>query len=75
MELYFSDHILFLLVGVIIPLRTVMATQPEIMHMQFTTKLKLQLYWGNNIYLWLLAAATVGVWWFNGRSFTDLGFN
>lgn len=73
MELYFSDHLFFFLVGVFIPLRTVMGTQPEIMGMKFTTRLKLQLYWGNNLYLWVLAAAAAGIWWFNDRGFADIG--
>ena len=73
MELHWTDHILFLIVGVIIPLRTVFGTQPQLKNIRFNTRLKLQLYWGNNLWLWILTAIVAGVWWGNGRSWSDIG--
>lgn len=73
MDLHWTDHLLFLLVGVIIPLRTVLGTQPQLKLIQFDTRLKLQLYWGNNLWLWLLTGGVALVWWWNDRSWADLG--
>ena len=73
MELHWSDHLFFLIVGVIIPLRTVLGTQPQLARMRFSTRMKIQLYWGNNIWLWLLTGAAAGVWWFNDRSWELIG--
>ncbi|MEL6834261.1 MAG: CPBP family intramembrane glutamic endopeptidase [Bacteroidota bacterium] len=73
MELHWSDHLFFLIVGIIIPLRTVLGTQPQLANMRFSTRMKIQLYWGNNIWLWLLAAGAAGVWWFNDRSWELIG--
>jgi membrane protease YdiL (CAAX protease family) len=75
MELHWSDHLLFLIIGIIIPLRTVLGTQPQLKNMRFDTRMKLQLYWGNNLYLWLLCSAVLGIWWLNGRPAHLLGLN
>lgn len=73
MELHWSDHLFFLIVGILIPLRTVLGTQPQLSKLRFNTRMKIQLYWGNNIWLWFLALAAAGVWWFNGRSWELIG--
>lgn len=73
MSLHWSDHLLFIIVGIIVPLRTVLGTQPKLADIRFTTRMKIQLYWGNNLWLWLLAGAVAGVWWFNDRSWELIG--
>ncbi|MGH1435810.1 MAG: CPBP family intramembrane glutamic endopeptidase [Lewinella sp.] len=73
MLLHWSDHLLFIIVGIIIPLRTVLGTQPQLANMRFNTRMKIQLYWGNNLWLWLLCGAVAGVWWFNDRSWELIG--
>ncbi len=75
MELHWTDHILFLLIGVIIPLRTVFATQPQLKNVHFDTRLKLQLYWGNNVWLWFLTGLVAAVWWGNDRDWDILGLD
>lgn len=75
MELHWTDHILFLIIGVIIPLRTVMGTQPKLADMRFNTRMKLYLYWGNNAYLWGLCIAVLSLWWFNDRPAHLLGLD
>lgn len=73
MLLHWSDHLLFIIVGIIIPLRTVLGTQPQLANMRFNTRMKIQLYWANNLWLWLLCGAVAGVWWFNDRSWELIG--
>lgn len=73
MTLHWSDHILFIIVGIIIPLRTILGTQPDLAAIRFTTRMKVQLYWGNNAWLWFLCAITAGVWWFNDRPWELIG--
>jgi uncharacterized protein len=75
MELHWSDHLLFVIVGIVIPLRTVLGTQPQLADLQFDTRMKLRLYWGNNLWLWLLTGATAGVWYFNGRPWSLIGLD
>ncbi|PSR11892.1 MAG: hypothetical protein DA408_06095 [Bacteroidetes bacterium] len=75
MELHWSDHLFFVIVGVLIPLRTIFSTQPQLADLRFTTRMKLQLYWGNNLWLWLLAGATAGVWFGNGRPWALIGLD
>lgn len=73
MELHWSDHLFFIIVGIIIPLRTVLGTQPQLARLRFNTRMKIQLYWGNNIWLWMLTGAAAGVWWFNDRPWDLIG--
>ena len=73
MLLHWSDHLLFIIVGIIIPLRTVLGTQPQLANMRFNTRMKIQLYWANNLWLWMLCVAVAGVWWFNDRSWDLIG--
>jgi membrane protease YdiL (CAAX protease family) len=73
MLLHWSDHLLFIIVGIIIPLRTVLGTQPQLANIRFNTRMKIQLYWANNLWLWLLCVAVAGVWWFNDRSWELIG--
>lgn len=73
MELHWSDHLFFIIVGILIPLRTVLGTQPQLAKLRFNTRMKIQLYWGNNVWLWLLAGAAAGVWWWNDRPWELIG--
>ena len=75
MDLHWSDHLLFILIGIIIPLKAVLSTQPEIAKIRFNTKMKIQLYWGNNAYLWGITALTAAVWWGNGRPWHLIGLD
>lgn len=75
MELHWSDHLLFLILGVIIPLRTVMGKQPQLSEITFDTRTKLQLYWGNNAWLWLMCGVVAGVWWLNDRPWQLIGLD
>ena len=75
MTLHWSDHLLFFILGVVIPLRTVLGTQPQLSKLRFDTRMKLQLYWGNNLWLWGLCLVVMGVWWWNDRSWGLLGLD
>lgn len=73
MELNWLDHLIFIIIGLIIPLNAVFKSQPELAGMRFSSKMKIALYWGNNAYLWGLSGAILFVWWFNDRSWETLG--
>lgn len=73
MELSFSDHLVFLIIGIIIPVRTIMSDTSAMAKMRFSTKMKIQLYWANNLWLWLLCLSILGVWWWNERPWPLLG--
>jgi membrane protease YdiL (CAAX protease family) len=75
MELHWTDHLVFLIIGIIIPLKAVLGTQPKLAEMKFNTRMKIQLYWGNNAYLWILTAVIAAVWWGNGREWHEIGID
>ena len=72
--LNWGDHLLFLLIGVLIPWRTLAGGQHVLKDITFDTRMKLSLYWGNNLWMWLLTAAVCLVWWLSARSWALLGF-
>jgi len=74
MELSWSDHILFFVIGVLLPAMTILGTQQQLQKIKFNTAIKIRLYWSNNVYQWLMTLAVLGVWWWNGRSLELLGF-
>lgn len=76
MELWWADHLLFLLVGVALPLRMMFgAGQLELGKIRFDTRMKLALYYGNSFYLWVVTAAVAGIWYWSDRPFPLLGFD
>lgn len=68
----FADHILFFLLGIIMPFRSVQA-QKQIRDLEYSTATKIQMYWINGFGLWAMAVIALLVWWFSGREVTDLG--
>ncbi len=68
------DHILVLLIGVVLPIRSVKA-QSLLKKVSFTPKMKTRLYIGNSISLWFMAILLGVVNWFMGRSPVDFGLH
>lgn len=68
----FADHILFFLLGIIMPFRSIQA-QKQIKHIDYSTSIKIQMYWINGFGLWAMAVIVLLVWYFSDRSVTDLG--
>lgn len=73
MNIHWTDHLLFLLLGVWLPWRSISAGPSPLEGVRFDTRTKLALYWGNNAWLWLLTLLVAGVWYGNGRSWALLG--
>lgn len=67
-----ADHILFFLLGIIMPFRSVQA-QKQIKEIEYSTATKIQMYWINGFGLWAMAVVTLLVWWFSDRLVEDLG--
>ncbi|PHN06342.1 CPBP family intramembrane glutamic endopeptidase [Flavilitoribacter nigricans] len=70
--LHLADHILFLLLGILLPWRTVGA-QKKLKDLSFTSRMRQSLYIGNSIGLWVMALIVLGLWWWLDRPFSSLG--
>lgn len=70
--LHLADHILFLILGIILPWRTISA-QKQLKDIQFDSRMRRTLYIGNSIGLWVMALLVLGLWWWMGRPFSGLG--
>lgn len=67
-----ADHILFFLLGIVMPFRSVQA-QKQIRDLEYSTSTKIQMYWVNGFGLWAMALVVLLVWYFSDREVTDLG--
>jgi membrane protease YdiL (CAAX protease family) len=70
--LHLVDHLLFLLLGIVLPFRTIGA-QKKLKDIHFDQRLRISLYVGNSIGLWLMAVVILGTWWWFGRPYELLG--
>ncbi len=71
-EPHWGDHILFLLLGVILPFRSTKAQQ-GLASIRFTSDLRVRLFLANSIGLWAMAIIVLAFWWLMGREFNGLG--
>lgn len=69
------DHVLALLLGLALPMLSVMNGRPAMRGETFDRAQKLALYRGNSIALWIAAAAVVGVWLLADRPLCSLGLS
>ena len=69
---YLADHILFFLLGIIMPFRSVQA-QKQLQDLDYSTNTKIQMYWINGFGLWAMAVIVLLVWWWSDRLVADLG--
>lgn len=67
-----ADHILILLLAIVLPLQSI-AAQRQLKHIRFSTAMKIQLYRGNSIGLWVMAALALAVWLISKRTLAELG--
>jgi len=72
----FTDFILALLFGVIIPFASGIRSAAAFEQMQdsFDTATKRRFYLGNSFFLFIIGLIIVAVWWLFNRPFTELGF-
>lgn len=75
MDLQWSDHVLFFLIGVVVPAFSILGAQTQLDKINFTTSMKIRLYWSNNAYQWTMALLILGAWWWNDRPLALLGFD
>ncbi|MEO0734485.1 MAG: CPBP family intramembrane glutamic endopeptidase [Bacteroidota bacterium] len=70
-------HLLFALLGLLLPAVLFVSSYRRRRSGQATPywsqRMKVRLYYGNGLLLWGLAGLVVGVWWWAGRPFTELG--
>lgn len=70
-----ADHILFLLLGVVLPLVLLVSgnRRRKGAPIHWSAEMKARLYYGNGILLYGLAALVLIVSWLTGRPFTEIG--
>lgn len=72
--MHWTDHILFLLFGIVFPWQAIFRTQPTLAGVEFwDTRLKRSLYLSNSISLWAMALTVLLTWWWLGRPLSLLG--
>lgn len=71
-SLHPADHLLFLLLGILIPWQTIGA-QRKLKDIQFNQRMRISLYIGNSIGLWVMALVVLALWWWTERPWNDLG--
>lgn len=70
--LHLIDHLIFILLGIVLPLRSIGA-QKKLKELEFNQRLRISLYVGNSIGLWVMALIVLGVWWWTDRPLAGLG--
>lgn len=70
--LHIADHILFLLLGLVLPFRAI-SGQKKLKDIHFNSRMRVALYIGNSLGLWLLALAVLALWWWLDRPVAFLG--
>lgn len=74
MELFWADHLYIVLIGIFIPLQSAGGARQQLRSLEFDTRLRKALYWGNSFFLWLLAGGALLIWWLADRPWSLLGF-
>lgn len=69
-----ADYIIFLILGLLIPILSIYQGKPELGEVTFDTKSKIRLYYSNGLVLWIGVFFIILTWIWNDRSLIDLGF-
>jgi len=69
-----ADHILFILIGLIIPFLSIAQGKPDMSELSFSSKQKIALYYSNGLMMWMASLLIIGAWIFYNRSLVDFGF-
>lgn len=69
-----ADHILFILIGLVIPFISIAQGKPDMSEIEFTPKQKIALYYSNGMIMWLASFFIVGAWIYYKRDLLDFGF-
>lgn len=70
-----GDHILFILIGLVIPFISIAQGKPDMAAFDFSSKKKIALYYSNGLMMWAVSFIIIGVWIFKQRSLVDFGFS
>ena len=70
----FFDHFVIVLLGIILPVFAIFQSQPELKKVKFNTALKVEMYYGNGLTLWIMTLIICFVWFFSGRPLPTIGF-
>jgi membrane protease YdiL (CAAX protease family) len=73
-ELHFFDHLLFFILGILLPFLAVSQSQSSLKGIKLDLAMKKQIYFGNSIFQWICTALVLVCWWVYSRFFTSLGF-
>lgn len=69
-----ADHILFILIGLVIPFISIAQGKPDMSEIDFSPKQKIALYYSNGMIMWLATFFIVGAWIYYRRDLIDFGF-
>ena len=70
-----ADHILFILIGLVIPFMSIVQGKPDMSAFSFTPKQKIALYYSNGLLMWLASFVILGVWLYASRDLGSFGFS
>ena len=70
----FTDHILVLLLGLVLPFLSGMRGITQLQHIHFNEATRRRFYLSNGLVLWILAAAVTGIWLWKDRPLSLMGF-
>lgn len=65
---------LFLMLGVVLPWRSMTSTPNALQGVVFSTRMKITLYWSNNVWLWFMTLLVIAAWYWHERAWSYLGF-
>ena len=68
------DHLFFFIVGIALPMSNLLRSNRSLKDIEFDTATKTQLYYSNGLVIWIGAFIALGLWWYQSRSFIELGF-
>jgi len=69
-----ADHILFILIGLVIPFMAIIQGKPDMSQIEFSPKQKIALYYSNGLLMWLASILILGAWLFYDRDLASFGF-
>lgn len=69
-----GDHILFVIIGLVIPFISIAQGKPDMTAFDFSSKKKIALYYSNGLFMWLVSFIIIAVLLYNDRSLVDFGF-
>lgn len=70
----FTDHILVILLGLVLPFFSGVRGSEQLENIHFSESTRRRFYLSNSLVLWIITAIVMGIWYWNDRSFTLMGF-